>query len=86
MVNDDYSGAIDSEDVIVNAVRAIKAFPSLKSREVLSEPAPQLAKETPDDAKKARELGFSEGMAMGKRQGYLEALKHVEIYIKAMNV
>lgn len=83
----DQTGAVEAEDVLVNGIRAIKAFAPRKRKEVsaVQIPAKKEIKDG-DDPKEAYVNGYNAGVLEGKKAGYLEALQHLEIYIKSLNV
>lgn len=81
----DQTGAVEAEDVLVNQLRSIKSFPNRARKEISSCALPQV-KEPKDEAEKAAfKKGYEAGELAGKKAGYLEALQHLEIFIKKLN-
>lgn len=81
----DQTGAVEAEDVLVNQLRAIKSFPN-RARKQLSACAVPQVKEPKEEAEKAAfKKGYEAGVLAGKKEGYLEALQNLEIFIKKLN-
>lgn len=72
------SGSIDADDVLAEACRGYKQFYAAKMHEMSMLKPVEKAKKTPENSDDARELGFKEGVEVGKREGYLEALAHLK--------
>lgn len=81
----DQTGAVEAEDVLVSQLRSIKSFPNRARKEISACVVPQV-KEPKDEAEKAAfKKGYEAGELAGKKAGYLEALQHLEIFIKKLN-
>ena len=81
----DQTGAVEAEDVLVNQLRAIKSFPNRARKELSACAVPQV-KEPKEEAEKAAfKKGYEAGVLAGKKEGYLEALQNLEIFIKKLN-
>lgn len=81
----DQTGAVEAEDVLVNQLRFIKSFPNRARKQLSAFVVPQV-KEPKEEAEKAAfKKGYEAGVLAGKKEGYLEALQNLEIFIKKLN-
>lgn len=81
----DQTGAVEAEDVLVNQLRFIKSFPNRARKQLSAFAVPQV-KEPKEEAEKAAfKKGYEAGVLAGKKEGYLEALQNLEIFIKKLN-
>lgn len=81
----DQTGAVEAEDVLVNQLRAIKSFPNRARKELSACAVPQVNEPKEEAEKAAFKKGYEAGELAGKKAGYLEALKNLEIFIKKLN-
>lgn len=82
----DQTGAVEAEDILINALRTVKEFPTRMANQAKAVPMPPKAEKTPEDPKAARELGFIEGKNEGKFEGYMEAISAFRAMLKTLNV